>query len=155
MKNSNSKAFTIIELIFVILLLGILASVAVTKLNATRTDAKISVLSQEVHQVIEDIKLHAVATGNIEGNITEFSNVLGDMIEAGTAVLGNTGKQVTIDTGTENNCLTMQLVSNDRELNLSVTMGENLTHDAICSGVQEALGNQNQIMQIRGKLASY
>jgi hypothetical protein len=77
------------------------------------------------------------------------------MIKADTAVLGGSGKQITIDTGTENNCLTMQLVSNNRELNLSVILGANLSHDAICSGVQEVLGNQNQIMQIRGKLANY
>lgn len=36
------KAFTMIELIFVIVVLGILAAIAVPKLAATRTDAEIS-----------------------------------------------------------------------------------------------------------------
>ena len=38
----NRKAFTMIELIFVIVVLGILASVAIPKLAATRTDAQVS-----------------------------------------------------------------------------------------------------------------
>ncbi len=38
---SNKKAFTMIELIFVIVIIGILAAVAIPKLAATRDDAKI------------------------------------------------------------------------------------------------------------------
>ncbi len=36
------KAFSMIELVFVIVVLGILASIALPKLNATRTDAQIT-----------------------------------------------------------------------------------------------------------------
>jgi general secretion pathway protein G len=43
MKNQQSKqAFTMVELIFVIVIVGILASVAVPRLAATRDDAEIS-----------------------------------------------------------------------------------------------------------------
>ena len=41
MKNQKN-AFTMIELVFVIVVLGILASVAIPRLSATRTDAQIS-----------------------------------------------------------------------------------------------------------------
>ena len=155
MFQSKSNAFTMIELIFVIVLIGILASVAMTKLNATRTDAKISVLSRKVSHAIEDIKMHAVATGSLDGNITSFSNILSQMRDEGVAVLGNDGRQVTIDTGDEDDCLTLKLISDTRELNLSVILSDNTSHDTICSGVQQALGNQNHVMQIRGQLANF
>ena len=40
--QTSRNAFTMIELVFVIVVLGILASVAIPKLAATRTDAKIA-----------------------------------------------------------------------------------------------------------------
>jgi general secretion pathway protein G len=40
--NSMKKAFTMIEVVFVIVILGILAAVAIPKLTATRTDAQIT-----------------------------------------------------------------------------------------------------------------
>jgi len=155
MLQSKSNAFTMIELIFVIVILGILASVAMTKLNATRTDAEISVLSQNVLQTIEDIKLHAVATGSLDDNISAYSTVIDSMINKGTAHPSSDGRQITIDTGGESNCMMLKLVSNAQELNLTVTMGANTNHDPICSGVQGALGNQNHVMQIRGQLAKF
>ncbi|MDM5263069.1 prepilin-type N-terminal cleavage/methylation domain-containing protein [Sulfurovum sp. XTW-4] len=42
MKIINRRAFTMIELVFVIVVIGILAAIAVPKLAATRDDAKIS-----------------------------------------------------------------------------------------------------------------
>jgi hypothetical protein len=77
------------------------------------------------------------------------------MLKNGTAHIDSTGSQLTIDTGRENDCVKLQLISNLRELNLTVTMGTNSNHDPVCSGLQEALGSQNHVMQIRGQLAKY
>ena len=49
------KAFTMIELVFVIVILGILASVAIPKLAATRDDAEIMAGTQRVTGLISDI----------------------------------------------------------------------------------------------------
>lgn len=53
MKNFNN-AFTMIELIFVIVILGILAAVAIPRLAATRDDAKISVAASDLSNIISD-----------------------------------------------------------------------------------------------------
>lgn len=55
--------FTMIELIFVIVILGILAAVAVPKLAATRTDAGVSKMAANLATVISDMGSYWTANG--------------------------------------------------------------------------------------------
>ncbi|MDY6187608.1 MAG: type II secretion system protein [Campylobacter sp.] len=57
------KGFTMIELIFVIVILGILASVAVPRLAATREDAEISAAVANVRTLISDASSYYVTKG--------------------------------------------------------------------------------------------
>jgi len=58
-----TKAFTMIELIFVIVIIGILAAVAIPKLAATRTDAKVSKTVANLKILLEDSKSYYTANG--------------------------------------------------------------------------------------------
>lgn len=62
MKRSG---FTMIELIFVIVILGILAAVAIPKLAATRDDAKVSAELTNAAQVIQNIGAEYTAQGSV------------------------------------------------------------------------------------------
>ncbi|MEN8303834.1 MAG: type II secretion system protein [Campylobacterota bacterium] len=64
--------FTMIELIFVIVILGILAAVAIPKLAATRTDAKIAAEMTNASQVISNLGAEYVSQGAFT-NITPAS----------------------------------------------------------------------------------
>ena len=64
------KAFTMIELIFVIVIIGILAAIAIPKLAASRDDARTSKELNNLSVYINDIATYYMATGNVSANHT-------------------------------------------------------------------------------------
>jgi len=54
--------WTYIELIFIIVIIGILASLAITKLSTTRDDAKLSTTVSNMAICIKDANAHYIAT---------------------------------------------------------------------------------------------
>ncbi|MDY6188780.1 MAG: type II secretion system protein [Campylobacter sp.] len=74
------KAFTMIELIFVIVILGILASVAIPRLAATREDAEISTAVANLRTLVSDAAAYyavkdGFGTGDTGAKWSEFTNV--------------------------------------------------------------------------------
>ncbi len=78
------SALTMIELIFVIIILGVLAAVALPKLGATRDDAKIVVLSQQAQRAVGEILETYAATGVIKKPHL-MSRILRKMVYTGYA----------------------------------------------------------------------
>ena len=76
------KGFTMIELIFVIVILGILASVAIPRLAGTRTDAEISATVANIRTLISDAASYYAVKGSFAGakwrDITNVPIRLGD-----------------------------------------------------------------------------
>ena len=60
------KGFTMIELIFVIVILGILASVAIPRLAGTKADAEISAAVANLRTLVSDANVYYVAKGGFE-----------------------------------------------------------------------------------------
>ena len=77
--------FTMIELIFVIVILGILAAVAIPKLAATRDDAKVSKGASNVAAAVADFGSHYTSQGSFDTTLANMSNV---PFSAATATFG-------------------------------------------------------------------
>ena len=89
------KGFTMIELIFVIVILGILASVAIPRLAGTRTDAEIATTVANLRTLLSDLNSYYVVKGKFaEGadgvKWNEITNV--PLENADSSVVGGTGR---------------------------------------------------------------
>ena len=110
------KGFTMIELIFVIVILGVLASVAIPRLAATRDDAEVAKAATNLTTAVTDIAAYYTAKGgftvtssnngqggtNKKVDFTKITNALdkdGDLIMKGETCAkvylpGTTGSEI-------------------------------------------------------------
>ena len=76
------KGFTMIELIFVIVILGILASVAIPRLAGTRTDAEISATVANIRTLISDAASYYAVKGEF-GSTAKWSDITNVSVRKG------------------------------------------------------------------------
>ena len=88
----NKKAFTMIELVFVIVILGILAGVAVPKLSVTRDDATMAKMRADLASIRNGIALDK-SKAMMEGRISEWKK------DANIKALANDGFKSVVQGG--------------------------------------------------------
>ena len=76
--NMNKKAFTMIELIFVIVVLGILAGVAVPRLSVTRDDATTAKMRADLASIRSGIALDK-SKAMMEGRLSDWKENVADL----------------------------------------------------------------------------
>ena len=69
------KAFTMIELIFVIVIIGILSAVAIPRLLGTRDDAKVITCSENITIFMRDMSVYYTSQGNYNLDLKEMTEV--------------------------------------------------------------------------------
>jgi prepilin-type N-terminal cleavage/methylation domain-containing protein len=141
MKRSG---FTMIELVFVIVILGILASVAIPKLAATRDDANIAKASTEVSSMISDMGSYYTAHGHF-AKVSDMTNVklstdgtkdkFPDGQDTDLKTSGN--KVYYIDTQREKKCI--EISANDANGTLLVKKDDDSENSLFCKGLLVAV----------------
>ncbi|WP_459819963.1 type II secretion system protein [Campylobacter concisus] len=108
------KGFTMIELIFVIVILGILAAVAIPKLAATRDDAEISKTASNIQTLISDLGSYYTSQGEFASGsdaVKKMSNVKtpvkakdNDCLKVDLGIGNATDGEIGFDVGTAGLC---------------------------------------------------
>jgi len=152
MKNYR-HAFTMIELIFVIVILGVLAAVAIPKLAATRDDAEVSKIAQNIMVGASEIAAYAIAHAKTDDNLSKMSRGVSSLVKTGNAVLDN-NKTLTIPMGSILDCVTMRVVTGVYDDNLTISFG-NAGGDSKCLQLQSAIDAKKYPMKLRGASVKY
>ena len=144
MKRSG---FTMIELIFVIVILGILASVAIPKLAATRDDAKVSAVAQQIQSAVGEIPAYVTSQGKTNVGLDEMSQVINQLASQGKVTLaagtdGVANHKATLqtldDSASPENCFTFEV--NATTLQVAHVAGAT---GKVCKGVQARIQDGN------------
>jgi len=143
--------FTMIELIFVIVILGILAAVAIPKLSATRDDANIAKMATNAATVVSDIGAYYTS----QGSFTNWADMTNVPLEtaAGTPITPTTAStaQVLLTDGT-NTCLTFDLNSTGGSLVVGAPASPT---GNICQTVKTKVANLTKTHTFGGTGVSY
>jgi len=148
------SAFTMIELIFVIVILGILATVAIPRLSATRGDAVVSKLASNIMTAASEISAYAVSNSTVDSNFTIMSNAIRILEVNGDAIV--TPNQATVKAGNISDCVTLSVdVNNTTGVDTLILDTGNANGDTLCVALQNAIDENKYPMKLRGSNVTY
>jgi len=143
------RAFTMIELVFVIVIIAILAVLAIPRLSATRDDAIASKLASNIMVGAGEISAYAMSHSNVSSDLTVMSNALKSLQDMGDAVFSN--YKATVKAGNIDNCVVVSIDTNNSTGidTLNVSFNDD-NGDSLCKSLQSAIDPAQYPMKLRG-----
>jgi len=139
-----------IELIFVIVIIGILAAVAIPRLAATRDDAKISKMANAIQTAKSELAARIIATNNTpdtNDTINQYSNTIAEGQLSGDMNVSQEGGSRRVidfidkDSGTV--CKKLYIDGNDTTDAITLAIVSQGASTAICRGVDSLVQDTN------------
>ena len=132
------KGFTMIELIFVIVILGVLASVAIPRLAATRDDAEVAKAATNLTTAVSDITAYYTAKGHFKsgsngttGNNVGFDKITNALTKDGK--LNVKGKTVCVQ-------VTLPQTTTSDAVKITLNFAASGKDDAVCKQLKKLPG---------------
>ena len=135
------KGFTMIELIFVIVILGVLASVAIPRLAATRDDAEVAKAATNLTTAVSDITAYYTAKGSFYEGKT--SNKGGTKIADFTKITNALDKDGYLNVKGKTKCAQITLPDEggtSTEVKITINFGATGSNDAVCKQLRKLPG---------------
>jgi len=148
------KAFTMIELIFIIVIVGILLAVALPRLTATRDDALIAKNSEYIVAIMTEISTYITAKGESKDDLTEMSPILRVLKDQDRVISDLANKSIQMKIGKDKGCISIDIDSSGTT-ELLKTVFSISTSDRICKMVQDFIKEKNYPLVVRGRLIKY
>lgn len=123
------KAFTMIELILIIVVIGVLAAIAIPRISATRDDAVLVKTMAEIRTAIEEINAYYISQGKLALDTTNNKVKFKEMTNAG--VVDSSG-----DLGffaKNEKCISLKFFAADQNC-----LGVDISEQGLCKKLWEA-----------------
>ena len=156
-KGKMNEAFTMIELIFVIVIIGILAVVSIPKLAATRDDALLSRKVQAIMTSAGEIAAYVVSRGHSEDELAKMSNTLKLMEKQHEANQTSTSPPTVVFPWKGiNECIVMKILNEEggRRKTLVVEANGTVTNEQ-CDRFRSLIDTERFPIPLRGLMVSY
>ncbi len=141
------SGYTFIEMVFVILLVAILASIAMRKLAVTRNDAKISVMEGYISSLLKDVVDYSVSQGEVDTDFTKMSNTADSMVRRGDANKSVDLLVIKMDKIVD--CIKMRIQRGSRDINLTIEKGQ-ANGNLLCKTVQDSVDTSSYPIELIG-----
>ena len=148
------KAFTMVELIFVIVIIGILVSIAIPRLSATRDDALIAKNSEYIIGVMTEISTYITARGESKDDLSEMSSILKFLKNQNRIIIDTSNKSAKVKIGKDVECITIDIDSTNTT-ELLKTVFSIAPSDRVCKMVQLFIREKDYPLVVRGRLIQY
>ena len=145
------SAFTIIELIFVIAIIGVLAAIAIPRLMSTRDDAKVAKMMMSVGNVISEITNYANAKKTTTTDLSEMSNSLKGLVTNGEANCSEENQSIIKMGGVD--CIKLEVIHTATNNDLNVSMIS--TTNSLCQYLQKEIKPNLYEVRLSGMVVKY
>ncbi len=152
MKETGRSAFTMIELIFVIVIIGILAAIAIPKIYATRDDAKVATTMMKIGNIVNEITTYATSKATTQNDLSKMSNTLSNMVSSNGADLNVSDRSAIVKMdGVDCVKLKVMHTATNDDLNISLVT----TANDLCKYLQNEVQSKLYKIRLRGAKASF